>query len=128
MPQVNGVYKIVTPGMDAAAAGLVKISGKRNDPDQKISLEIDLVSKGWRYLQNDVKNFLKEARDESTSDEKIKTNIPEERISNLVELSMEFTEINQPYDRELLRSRAMDFTVEKATAAFAAQLLQLRRD
>lgn len=104
MAQKNAVYKILTPGMDAEAAGQVYIFKENRNADQKYSLESELVSNGWRYIQNDFKSYLNDTQKNTQPGENSKITIPEEEMDKLIDLCLEYAEVDHPCDKNILRN------------------------
>lgn len=104
MSQKNAVFKIATPGIEAEVAGQLYISKEKQNNNKKYSLENELVSNGWRYIQNDFKSFLNSEQTNTNFDEGSEHSIPEEEMDKLINICLEYAEVDQLYDKNLLRN------------------------
>lgn len=105
MAQKNAVIKIATPFMHAEAEGRVYIEKSSPDTEKHYSLESDLVGNGWRYIQNDFKTYLNNSRRNLQPDMSAEI-IVSESIDNLVDLCMNYAEIDSQDARNALRNSA----------------------
>lgn len=115
MPQVNAMEKMPTPLQKAIAEGKVSIAIE-NTKIEKATLETELVLNGWRAVENEFKRILYEHKskedpdrkhEDESFDEIYKNPIVQEKIDELVNASLEFAEVHNEEEKELLRASIM---------------------
>lgn len=112
MAQKNAAYKVPTALREAEAEGEVDIAIE-GTKSKKPTLETELVSNGWRDVENEVKRFIYEHQSKANCNQQneiqLLTDIYEENyevkeeVDKLVDASLKYAEIYNEKEKELLR-------------------------